>query len=1312
MKQFSNAFALIFAIVATSITGYGQKLVHQNWESFYTHQDSIFNVSTDLDANGDVYVTGYVVDLTEGRNVVTVKYDSDGTLIWAKDYHFGSDDRGFKNLCDVFGNVYTLGRISNGVTSSLILIKYDSAGNQLWAFSHTIGSTNEPSDMVINSTGNIVILGDALVAGQHDVVLAEINPLGSLVANYNFDSGMNDYPVNLDVVSGKMATGVVIDNGSTISSKLIQFNDGLSIDWSQDLAYNSLYAVKSVKYDQNGDIVSLINSGNSINEAYLFKHSSIGDSLWIKALDSGNIYETGKCLFIDGSNNAISAYVHNGQSEVSVNLVDENGIMIWNKYYYSSGLSFKNFSVISDDSRIVVAGSESDLVSSNMVMFSLDYDAILRWQYRENGNGGNRNQLTDFDFNNNDHILMTGQIKFGTLYQIALFDLSEQDAFDAKDLSNAPSGSLAYFPYFNQTKDIEGNIIEGLCFYGNLNSNGNFLFNKSLVHTEILNDGDTTTIDSIIRWDFTFMGDFRPQIPTGINPSGFYANYYYADVQREKIDEYKKVVYSEAYEKIDMEIGANYFGNTIFFILKPGADYHEISWIINGASAAINPDGSLTSVANGHEQTYLKPIVYQLDAFGNPVLITYSSPLYGFQLSGLQEVSFNFPAGFYDASKPLFIELTQTGTSQTKSPEDNFRWCSYIRLPNETAWNDAKIYKIDTDINNQTYYVGQLESSGLSAFPTAPGVLVDIPQGQSDITVLNLNNDIEIEWATYYGGSGGDAGQSIAVQPNSTDPAIFLIGRSNSLDFPLTGTVGSLQQNLAGESCIIQLDADGTAVWSTRFEARLNDCEIVENKIYVVGTFGIQTPPLLDDGVGYYSENGEGYIGIFKPGGFFTHSTYFGTTAADPNGYCEITAIDYNGLQNYALTGITTSPSFNHVNAPGINFTTYGGIHTDAFIANVNTMGSIDFAYYIYSPPYNEGPSIPIGYDLYYYPQGDRGNDIKFSPDGQTIYLVGEIFSDNLFTYPPPSGDSYFQGTRFWAKSIFDLSLRPAGFIFKTDLTGTIQWSTYYSYWEYQDEEYPMRLQEISFAPNGNFFISGQQTRHYLDPTPQISEYNIPMPIAQPVDFYHFDAPTYTPYKNGISQESFIIGFNQDDELLWTTYLGGWKNDQVKALAASNNDRLYFGGAANTINSINALDPDFTGASAAEEEIYSLEDWEYNTALGSNDWFNGEGSGDMCEFAGFFDVANMDMSTLDSEHDSPLNELTVYPNPNNTSTLFISVESDQIQSIRIYSVTGELVSSYNQTGLTYVNIEELARGTYFIECTGTNGVYKTKFVVY
>src|SRR5688572_3917671 len=143
MKKINLRIPLTFLIVLVYSVSYSQELIQQEWEAFYSHQDSIFNVSTDLDANGDVLVTGYVIDSSEGRNIVTLKYDADGILIWSNEYHWGSDDRGFRNISDPSGNVYTLGSVSNGTTSSMIIIKYDSGGNLVWDFFHSVGDTNE-----------------------------------------------------------------------------------------------------------------------------------------------------------------------------------------------------------------------------------------------------------------------------------------------------------------------------------------------------------------------------------------------------------------------------------------------------------------------------------------------------------------------------------------------------------------------------------------------------------------------------------------------------------------------------------------------------------------------------------------------------------------------------------------------------------------------------------------------------------------------------------------------------------------------------------------------------------------------------------------------------------------------------------------------------------------------------------------------------------------------------------------------------------------------------------------------------------------
>jgi hypothetical protein len=71
------------------------------------------------------------------------------------------------------------------------------------------------------------------------------------------------------------------------------------------------------------------------------------------------------------------------------------------------------------------------------------------------------------------------------------------------------------------------------------------------------------------------------------------------------------------------------------------------------------------------------------------------------------------------------------------------------------------------------------------------------------------------------------------------------------------------------------LNVDGTANWATKFElagdfdganylSGIRDCEIINSKLYVVGSrAGISPSILPDDGANYYSSTGSGFIGVF-----------------------------------------------------------------------------------------------------------------------------------------------------------------------------------------------------------------------------------------------------------------------------------------------------------------------------------------------------------------------------------------------------------------------------------------------------------------
>lgn len=88
-----------------------------------------------LDNSGNAYVTGYSFGLRSAADIVTIKYDRDGRQIWASRYDGpgGGPDRGSSIVVDS-GRSVTVAGSGRGRSKNedIVLIRYDSDGKLLW----------------------------------------------------------------------------------------------------------------------------------------------------------------------------------------------------------------------------------------------------------------------------------------------------------------------------------------------------------------------------------------------------------------------------------------------------------------------------------------------------------------------------------------------------------------------------------------------------------------------------------------------------------------------------------------------------------------------------------------------------------------------------------------------------------------------------------------------------------------------------------------------------------------------------------------------------------------------------------------------------------------------------------------------------------------------------------------------------------------------------------------------------------------------------------------------------------------------------
>ena len=113
------------------------------WTNYYNGtgkaQDGVTAMA--LDANGNVYVTGYSDGNGTGQDFATVKYSSNGTALWTNQFNGPGNDYDYPPAMavDDSGNTYVAGTTyaSNAGTYNYATIKYTAAGKPAWTNYYT-----------------------------------------------------------------------------------------------------------------------------------------------------------------------------------------------------------------------------------------------------------------------------------------------------------------------------------------------------------------------------------------------------------------------------------------------------------------------------------------------------------------------------------------------------------------------------------------------------------------------------------------------------------------------------------------------------------------------------------------------------------------------------------------------------------------------------------------------------------------------------------------------------------------------------------------------------------------------------------------------------------------------------------------------------------------------------------------------------------------------------------------------------------------------------------------------------------------------
>jgi len=274
--------------------------------------DSLYAVA--VDSTGNIYCAGVTYSFGAGGDALLLKYDSSGTLQWAKTWSGSSWDILSAVAVDSAGNIYCAGYFGAGYSNALLL-KYDSSGALQWAKTWGGSSWDILSAVAVDSAGNIYCAGytDSFGAGVEDALLLKYNSSGALAWANTWGGSDSDYlsAVAVDSAGNIYCAGHTDSFGAGYEDALLlKYNSLGTLQWVMTWGGSDSDRLDAVAVDSAGNIYCAGFSrsfGTGWADALLLKYNSSGalqwaetwgdgsgDDLYAVAVDSaGNVYCAG-----------------------------------------------------------------------------------------------------------------------------------------------------------------------------------------------------------------------------------------------------------------------------------------------------------------------------------------------------------------------------------------------------------------------------------------------------------------------------------------------------------------------------------------------------------------------------------------------------------------------------------------------------------------------------------------------------------------------------------------------------------------------------------------------------------------------------------------------------------------------------------------------------------------------------------------------------------------------------------------------------------------------------------------------------------
>jgi len=283
-----------------------------------------------IDETGNLYVTGCTTGIFGEANygkedIIVAKLSSDGNMLWKRQFGGDSTDVGNMVYADIHGNIYVAGA-TKGIfdKSSLggadcVVLKLDSDGNLVWK--KQFGT--QKGDEVTGITGdgiNIWLCGytfgdlAANIKGKVDAFIVKLTDGGEILKRFQFGSDGFDMASHITLdrekniyLGGTTSGDFEGKNEGEGDSFLSKFNDNLDLIWSRQFGTSRWDGINGIALNEQVSENIFVSGCQRwpFCQSFIRMYSKDGALIWINNYTASgkNGGTCGKGIFVDNNLN-------------------------------------------------------------------------------------------------------------------------------------------------------------------------------------------------------------------------------------------------------------------------------------------------------------------------------------------------------------------------------------------------------------------------------------------------------------------------------------------------------------------------------------------------------------------------------------------------------------------------------------------------------------------------------------------------------------------------------------------------------------------------------------------------------------------------------------------------------------------------------------------------------------------------------------------------------------------------------------------------------------------------------------------------